>query len=188
MPLTFQETEVLVEPVTVALRVCDAPKSTDAEAGDTVTLRKEGVGGGGVGVTEPVSPPAQPATLAAKARRAKTKGAGECGCAAAQDWVTLIGERGRMHWRNAGEGPARRNAACACDAFFGWIREVGKLLELRVLAQLITRTNRVAQHMGRQRGSHFGTHASRRCFIRELRGVGPCYWGWAKFVLGIFEK
>ena len=96
---------MLVEPVTVALTVCDAPKRTDAEAGDTVMLREGGVGGGGVGVTEPVSPPAQPATLAAKARRAKTKGAGECGGAAALDWVTVIGERGRMRRRNAGEVP-----------------------------------------------------------------------------------
>ena len=133
MPLALQETPVLVEPAMVAFRVCDAPKRTDAEAGVTVTLTEEGVGGRGVGVIEPVSPPAQPATLAAKARKAKTKGAEESSWAAALEWVTVMCERGRMLWRNAGEGPAGRRESLHTTSLQRAGQNDGKLLESWVL-------------------------------------------------------
>ena len=66
-------------------------------------LMEEGVGVGGVGVgdvdaTGPAIPPAQPAVQAVVARIVRTSSARECGYA--------FGERSRMQWRNAGEGPA----------------------------------------------------------------------------------
>ncbi len=84
-PLTLQVTLELVVPLTAALRLCDAPKSTDAVAGDTVTLTEEGVGGGGAGVTEPASPPAHPAPKADSAKRVEISPAENCGGAAERD-------------------------------------------------------------------------------------------------------
>jgi hypothetical protein len=110
MPLTLQETLLFVEPVTVALRLCEVPNSKDAVAGDTATLTG-GVDGAGAGVgdvdaTGPAIPPLQPAIQAAVARRPKISRDGECGNSAAQELMTMFGERGRMQRRNAGEGPA----------------------------------------------------------------------------------
>ena len=62
MPLTVQETLVLVAPDTAEVKVCELPKRTDAVAGVTATLMDEGVGVGGVGATELAIPPPHPAT------------------------------------------------------------------------------------------------------------------------------
>ena len=179
LPLTLHETLAFVVPARLALRVCDVPKSTDAEVGVTVTLTAAGVGARGVGVVEPASPPPQPAAQAAKPRRTKTKAAGRCGCAAGLDWVQATCERGRMHRRNAGEGPADRTDLYAPRVRGRKSKEDGKLLELRVLAQLIVQNGspRAARGGRRRKGrvSRFGTDASRVCFIRELRSVGLFY-------------
>ena len=85
MLLTLHVTLVSVAPVTVAVKVCDLPKSTERVAGVTVTLMEDGVGvgggiGGGGGWTTAVSPLAQPAAHATAAKRTKIASAGKCGC------------------------------------------------------------------------------------------------------------
>jgi hypothetical protein len=105
MPLTIQETLVFVAPETAEVKVCEVPKSTDALAG--VTLMEEGVGVGGVGITELAMPPPHPAAHAAVARKSRIRIARECCCASALESVKAFSERGRMKWRNAGEVPAK---------------------------------------------------------------------------------
>ena len=83
--LTLQVTLVSVAPVTVAVKVCELPKSTETVAGVTVTLIEDGVGvgggtGGGGGWTTAESPLAQPAAHATAAKRVKIVSAGKCGC------------------------------------------------------------------------------------------------------------
>src|SRR5882757_6785763 len=107
MPLTVQETLVFVAPDTAEVKVCELPKSTDAVAGVTATLMEEGVGVGGVGTMELAIPPPHPATQTAIATKSGVCGARECECAVARESVTAFSERGRMHWRNAGEVPAK---------------------------------------------------------------------------------
>jgi hypothetical protein len=80
-----QDTLVFVVPVTVAVKVCGLPKSTEAVAGVTVTLMEDGVGvGGGTegggGWTTAESPLAQPAAHATVAKRTKIANAGKRGC------------------------------------------------------------------------------------------------------------
>jgi hypothetical protein len=119
MPLTFQATRASVAPLTVALKVCEVPSSVDTVVGVTVTVMEGGVGAGVVGVIDPVGPPPQPAAHAAKETSAMIRGPAESICAVALDWATAICERGRMHWRNAGEWPGEGAAVCAGDAFSG---------------------------------------------------------------------
>jgi hypothetical protein len=85
MLLTLHVTLVSVVPVTVAVKVCWLPKSTETVAGVTVTLMEDGVGvgggvGGGGGWTTAESPLAQPATHVTVAKRTKIVSAGKCGC------------------------------------------------------------------------------------------------------------
>src|SRR5579864_5896260 len=75
-PLTLQVTLVLLEFVTVATNVCEAPSTTDALPGVTVTLMVGGGGGGGGSAAAELAPPlAQPSmhALAAKTAVRKTK-------------------------------------------------------------------------------------------------------------------
>ena len=75
MPLTVQVTLVSVAPVTVAVKLCALPKSTEAVAGATVTLTDagDGIGGGGCGGwTTAENPPAHPVTHVTVARRSNT--------------------------------------------------------------------------------------------------------------------
>jgi hypothetical protein len=73
MPFTLQDTAVLVEPVTLGVRVCVLPRSTEDVAGVMVTLTEEGVweGGGSGGATEEAIPPLHPRVHAAVARTAR---------------------------------------------------------------------------------------------------------------------
>jgi hypothetical protein len=111
MPLTLQETLVLLVPVTVAAKVCVLPKTIEAVAGVMVTVMEEGVGGGGggsgVGLTLPVLP-AQPRVHAAKARRVRIGSVAKCRRVAVRDSLRPFCERGHMKWRNAGEGPGKK--------------------------------------------------------------------------------
>src|SRR5437879_10108291 len=82
--LTLHVTLVSVAPVTVAVKVCELPKSTETVAGVTVTLMEDGVGvgggmGGGGGWTTAESPLAQPAAHVTVAKRTKIANAGKSG-------------------------------------------------------------------------------------------------------------
>ena len=120
MPLTLQDTAVLVEPATVGVKVCVLPSRTEDVVGVTVTLTEEGagVGGGADGLTEVETPPLQPKVHAAVARRMRFARAGKrCDCAALQELPPALCERGRMPRRNAGEGPASRDVGGARPRF-----------------------------------------------------------------------
>ena len=138
MLLTLHETLLFVAPETVEVKVCELPKSTDAVAGVTVTLTEEGIGGGGVGMTELAIAPPQPAAHAAAASRARTSAA-ERGCTVAQESETAFSERGRMHWRNAGEVPARLAMAELEARSRNSPGKHGKLLESRDLGCALLR-------------------------------------------------
>jgi len=110
-PFMLQDTAMLVEPVTVGVRVCALPSRTEDVVGVTVTLMEEGVGvgGGDGGITEVATPPLQPRVHAAVARRMRIASAGKRGdCTALRELLPAFCERGRMPRRNAGEGPASR--------------------------------------------------------------------------------
>src|SRR5579864_4788184 len=72
-PLTLQVTLVLLELVTVATNVCEAPSTTDALPGVTETLMVDGGGVGGGSTTELAPPLAQPRMHAFAARTAERK-------------------------------------------------------------------------------------------------------------------
>lgn len=73
-PLTLQVTLVLLALVTVATNVCEAPSTTDALPGVTVTLIVGGGGGGGGSAAAELAPPlAQPNMHALAARTAVRK-------------------------------------------------------------------------------------------------------------------
>ena len=142
MPLMLQETAVSVAPVTVALRVCAVPRSTDPLAGVTVTLMDAGVGVGGMGLggadtTEPAIPPPQPTVHVAPARRARARRMRERGCRLAPEFAIAFFERGRIHWRNAGEVPAETVKASRSDAVRERSGKPCKLLEWRTLSQVL---------------------------------------------------
>jgi hypothetical protein len=71
--LTLQITEVSVAPVTVAEKVCEAPSSSEALAGVTLTVTAGGGGSGGPTTAELLlaALPAQPRAQTAKARTAR---------------------------------------------------------------------------------------------------------------------
>ena len=109
-PFTLQDIAVLVEPVTLGVKVCVLPRRTDDEVGVIVTLTEEGVGvgGGADGLTEVATPPLQPRVHATVAKRTTVASAGKRGCAALRELLPAFCERGRMPRRNAGEGPGSR--------------------------------------------------------------------------------
>jgi hypothetical protein len=74
MPFTLQLTAVLVEFVTVAVRVSEVPNKSEALVGVTVTAMAGG-GGGGEALTEPAPPPAQPIESNPAARHRKNSNA-----------------------------------------------------------------------------------------------------------------
>ena len=110
MPLTLQDTAVLVEPTTVGVKVCVFPRRTEDVAGVIVMLTEEGVGvgAGADGITELPTPPLQPSVHATGARRMRIARAGKRGFAALQELLPAFCERDHMPRRNAGEGPASR--------------------------------------------------------------------------------
>jgi hypothetical protein len=82
MPLMLHVTVASVAPVTVALKVCVLPKSSETVAGLTVTLMEDGAGvgdGGGGDWTPAEIPPPQPAAHATVAKRTRIGNARECG-------------------------------------------------------------------------------------------------------------
>lgn len=73
-PLTLQVTLVLLELVTVATNACEAPSTTEALPGVTVTLMVGGGGDGGGNAAAELAPPlAQPSMYALAARMAARK-------------------------------------------------------------------------------------------------------------------
>jgi hypothetical protein len=70
MPFTLQLTAVLVEFVTVAVRVSEVPNKSEALVGVTVRATA-GVVGGGEALTEPAPPPTQPSKSSPAARHRK---------------------------------------------------------------------------------------------------------------------
>jgi hypothetical protein len=107
-PFTLQDTAVLVEPVTLGVKVWVLPRRTDDVVGVTVTLTEEGagVGVGPDGATEVETPPLQPKMHATVARRMRIARAEKRDCAALQELLPAFCERVPMPRRNAGEGPA----------------------------------------------------------------------------------
>ena len=84
VPLTLQETVVSVAPVTVAVKVCVLPKTSEAVAGVMVTVTEEEGGGGGGGTTTELALvlpvlPAQPSVQAAVAKRMRSGSAAKRG-------------------------------------------------------------------------------------------------------------
>ena len=89
---------MLVEPVTLGVKVCVLPRRTEDVVGVRVTLTEEGVrvGAGDDGLTEVDTPPLQPRVHAAVTRRTRTAGAGKRDCAALRGLLPAFCKRGRM--------------------------------------------------------------------------------------------
>jgi len=81
VPLTLQETVVSVAPVTVAVKVCVLPKTSEAVAGVMVAVTEEGGDGGTTTELALVLPvlPAQPSVQAAVAKRMRSGSAAKRG-------------------------------------------------------------------------------------------------------------
>ena len=59
--------------------------------------------------------------------------------AVGRESVTAFSERGRMHWRNAGEVPAKAAIAHGELCLGNWPGKHGKMLELRELGWVLLR-------------------------------------------------
>ena len=126
---------MLVEPVTLGVKICVLPRRTDDVAGVRVTLTEEGVrvGAGDDGLTEVDTPPLQPRVHAAVTRRTRIAGAGKCDCAALQELLPAFCERGRMLGEMQAKGQDTELGAAREPSLQRQSQRRCKLLEVRGL-------------------------------------------------------
>jgi len=117
-PLTLQVTLVSVALVTVALKVCVLPSTTEALLGVIATVTEAGVGGrggGGGSAAELTPPPPQPSMHALAARRTERKAktgmaARVHGGNAIANFITPSVERGRIPAELQAKGQRKERA------------------------------------------------------------------------------
>jgi hypothetical protein len=134
------------------MKVCALPNSSEADAGVMVTLMEDGVGVGVGGGWTTAETPLQPTAHTTVPRRTRTESAGRYGCDARCWLLTAFGEMGRMQQRRQAKGQGKKQARVRRRKRGASESGDCKLLELRVLGQVLARTGSSASALSGSSG------------------------------------